>query len=65
MIIHERSFFWHYQREKFLNQDETHKKLHSPNIAECSHCHHPKLSHRACPNCGYYSGRMVVVPKEG
>jgi len=42
----------------------THKKLTAPNLSECSHCHHPKLPHRACPNCGYYGGRMVVVPKE-
>lgn len=42
----------------------THKKLTAPNLSECSHCHHPKLPHRACPSCGYYGGRMVVVPKE-
>jgi len=42
----------------------THKKLTSPNISECSHCHQPKLPHRACPNCGYYNGKMVTVPKE-
>jgi ribosomal protein L32 len=22
-----------------------------------------KLPHRACPNCGYYNGRSIVVPK--
>lgn len=42
----------------------THKKLSAPIIGECSHCHQPKLPHRACPNCGYYGGRMVIVPKE-
>ncbi|MFH1941151.1 MAG: 50S ribosomal protein L32 [bacterium] len=42
----------------------THKKLSAPSVTECSHCHQPKLPHRACPNCGYYAGRMVVVPKE-
>jgi large subunit ribosomal protein L32 len=42
----------------------THHKLDAPNITECSHCHHPKLPHRACPNCGYYADRMVVVPKK-
>lgn len=41
-----------------------HKKLGAPNVVECSHCHQPKLPHKACPNCGYYGGRMVVVPKE-
>jgi large subunit ribosomal protein L32 len=42
----------------------THKKLTVPNITECTHCHQPKLSHQVCPNCGYYGGRMVIVPKE-
>ena len=42
----------------------THKKLSAAVVTECSHCHQPKLPHKACPNCGYYGGRMVVVPKE-
>jgi len=42
----------------------THKKISAPAFGDCSHCHHPKLTHRACPNCGYYDGKMVVVPKE-
>ncbi len=42
----------------------THKKLSIPNVVECSHCHQPRLPHRACPNCGYYNGRLVTVPKE-
>ncbi|NQT25240.1 50S ribosomal protein L32 [candidate division KSB1 bacterium] len=46
------------------NKRRTHWKLTSPNVSECSHCHQPKLPHRACPSCGYYGGRMVVVPKE-
>lgn len=42
----------------------THDSLTAVNVGECSHCHQPKLPHRACPNCGYYAGRMVAVPKE-
>ncbi|MCK4829310.1 50S ribosomal protein L32 [bacterium] len=42
----------------------THKKLSPPNVTECSHCHQPKLPHKACPNCGYYGERMVLVPRE-
>jgi len=42
----------------------THYKLTKPNIGTCSHCHQPKLPHRACPNCGYYNGRLVAVPRE-
>ncbi|MCH8873595.1 50S ribosomal protein L32 [candidate division KSB1 bacterium] len=43
---------------------KTHWKLTAPNVAECSNCHQPKLPHHACPNCGYYKGRSVFVPKE-
>ncbi|MCK5145172.1 50S ribosomal protein L32 [bacterium] len=42
----------------------THDNLTAVNVGECSHCHQPKLSHRACPNCGYYAGRLVAVPEE-
>lgn len=42
----------------------THDSLTATNVAECSHCHQPKLPHRACPNCGYYGGRLVTVPRE-
>lgn len=31
-----------------------------PNLSECPQCHSPKLSHRACPTCGYYKGRQVI-----
>ncbi|MBN2029452.1 50S ribosomal protein L32 [bacterium] len=41
-----------------------HQRLEPADIVECTHCHQPKLSHKACPNCGYYRDRMVVVPKE-
>ncbi len=32
-------------------------------IILCSHCRQPHLTHRVCPNCGYYAGREVFVPK--
>jgi len=35
-------------------------KLHVPGISECPQCHAMKLSHRACPTCGYYNGRHVM-----
>ncbi|MGO9481199.1 MAG: 50S ribosomal protein L32 [Candidatus Kryptoniota bacterium] len=41
----------------------THYKATAPTISECPHCHEPKLPHRACPNCGYYSGRVAFIPK--
>ena len=40
-----------------------HLALELPSLEECSHCHQPKRSHRACPNCGYYGGRQVIQPK--
>lgn len=42
----------------------THWKLEAPNLSECPQCHQPKQSHRVCPHCGYYNGRMVYQPKE-
>ena len=44
-----------------------HQALSLPQLEECPHCHQPKRSHRACPNCGYYNGRPVIeikAPKE-
>ncbi|HHP50744.1 MAG TPA: 50S ribosomal protein L32 [Moorella mulderi] len=35
-----------------------------PNLVECPHCHQLKLSHRACPHCGYYKGRPVLEVAE-
>jgi large subunit ribosomal protein L32 len=35
-----------------------------PTVVECSQCHSFILPHQVCPTCGYYGGRMVMVPKE-
>jgi large subunit ribosomal protein L32 len=35
-------------------------KLAAPRTIECPRCKSPKLSHRACPNCGTYRGREVI-----
>lgn len=42
----------------------THYKAHAPAISECPNCHEHKLQHRICPNCGFYDGRSVIIPKE-
>ena len=42
----------------------THYKASASTTSECPNCHEQKLTHRACPNCGYYNGRSVIVPKE-
>jgi large subunit ribosomal protein L32 len=33
-------------------------------LAECPHCHERKLPHQACPHCGYYRGREVILVEE-
>jgi len=44
----------------------THYKTAVPNFASCPHCQKPILSHRVCPFCGHYKGKLVVdiKPKE-
>jgi large subunit ribosomal protein L32 len=37
-----------------------HHALKPPTLQECPHCHQPKRSHHACPNCGWYGGREVL-----
>jgi large subunit ribosomal protein L32 len=41
-----------------------HDALAGMSFAECPHCHETKLPHRACPHCGYYKKREVLVVKE-
>ncbi len=39
-------------------------KLAAPQFVPCPRCSEPKLSHRACPSCGYYRDRTVIEHKE-
>ncbi len=39
----------------------THWKIDMPGLQPCSHCKKPIVAHRACPFCGYYKGKPVVV----
>ncbi len=41
----------------------THYKASVPGMTTCSNCGDTKLSHRACPSCGYYAGRSMFVPE--
>jgi large subunit ribosomal protein L32 len=41
----------------------THFKASAPALSTCSNCGELKLSHRACPSCGYYAGRSMFVPE--
>ena len=42
----------------------SHHALRAPNVIECPECNEPRISHRACPQCGYYNGIQVVASKE-
>ena len=42
----------------------SHHALSAPNVIECPECKEPRLSHRACPACGFYNGFKVVASKE-
>ncbi|MCH7541546.1 50S ribosomal protein L32 [Patescibacteria group bacterium] len=35
-----------------------------PRLSTCPRCAKPKISHRMCPNCGYYKDNLVFEPKE-
>lgn len=42
----------------------THDKLTAVNVVECPRCHSKKISHRVCPNCGYYGGEEIIPLEE-
>lgn len=42
----------------------THYKADPVAFQPCPRCGGPRLSHRACPNCGYYKGRKVLEVAE-
>lgn len=41
----------------------THYKAEAPTVGSCPNCGEVKMTHRACPACGYYKGRSVLLPK--
>ncbi|HPI38949.1 MAG TPA: 50S ribosomal protein L32 [Ignavibacteriaceae bacterium] len=41
----------------------THYKASAPTLSTCANCGEIKLSHRACPSCGYYNSRSMFIPK--
>lgn len=38
----------------------THYKAIPQQTVECPQCGALKLAHSACPECGYYNGRLVI-----
>jgi large subunit ribosomal protein L32 len=41
-----------------------HDRVAAPNLAPCANCGEMILSHRLCPECGYYAGREVIAKKD-
>lgn len=41
----------------------THYKAHSPSLGVCPNCGEVKMTHRACPSCGYYNEKSMFIPK--
>lgn len=37
------------------------QKLVAPRLVRCPQCHALTVSHRVCPECGYYKGKEVVA----
>jgi large subunit ribosomal protein L32 len=35
-------------------------KTQAPAVSTCPQCHKPRRPHHACPNCGYYNGRLAI-----
>ena len=46
------------------DKSRTHWKLALPTLTKCAQCAKPVVPHRACPYCGYYRGRQVIVIAE-
>jgi large subunit ribosomal protein L32 len=50
-------------KAKVRSRRANHDKITLPNVSICSNCGADVLSHRACPECGYYKGRQAVSMK--
>ena len=47
-------------RAKSKMRRAQHDKVTAPNIAPCSNCGEPSVTHRVCASCGFYKGAKVV-----
>jgi len=39
-------------------------KLSVPGVVKCPNCGALRMSHRVCPECGMYNGRVVIAGDE-
>jgi large subunit ribosomal protein L32 len=42
-----------------------HDKVTAPNVVPCPNCSAPMISHRVCPSCGQYKGKVVIDRTDG
>ncbi|HVK40414.1 MAG TPA: 50S ribosomal protein L32 [Candidatus Kapabacteria bacterium] len=42
----------------------THYKATAATFGKCPNCAEAKQPHMACPNCGYYNGRVILRTNE-
>ena len=38
-------------------------KVAAVNASQCTHCGSPALSHRVCPECGFYQNELILPRK--
>lgn len=43
-----------------VRRRRSHIALKTPALVGCARCGKQIVSHRVCPNCGYYKGRMIL-----
>lgn len=48
-----------YKSRKNMRRSEW-MKIAAPGLVSCPKCHALKMSHRVCPECGYYKDKAVV-----
>jgi len=42
----------------------THDKITAPTVAACPNCGAAVQSHRVCPECGFYRGKIAIEKQE-
>ncbi len=50
----------HRQSKTRVRKRRAMQKLSAPGFTECPQCHKPKMTHRVCPECGYYNAKEVI-----
>ncbi len=40
-----------------------HSSIKLPTLGKCSNCNHAKPPHIACPECGFYGKKKIIITK--